>query len=701
MSENLQKEPVLDDWHQTLVEFGPALHAQEPRVTMDTSRQNVLRMPLQGADFVLRGNEKPETGWRAEDNVRQLFICESESNAEGDAVTAHRTAEAYADSRILEDAHQDFQGRVPRETRPINGGLLTTLRQLGDNGDFLDIYDVNSSQRVRVELPKGFQFGAVDLDGSDTLTQVIVPERPKGGPPEFIKLEDFVESNPGLVERRDGLIGVKHSQIDEEGRDTVSFADPETGVLKNLRLGPNKRFQQTKPGPNGELPRSIIVTYDALGNEVTRELAHSYISSKLNDEKQRPLVDQAREAVLAATGVVETGVEQTGDNVKSVVEARESAEREPGEIVSGIFANISKRIIVDAQKRTTKNILQRNPTTGLEETVTVQVDPNKILVEDYINRGKKTEAEVAGRTWQEISHQIAVKLGTQEVGDGTKQRGMDAILDHAALTERLIQEGRVSERTAKAFWASQSTIKGGLDGKHALLTRKENLVDLKTVNQIEYQQKVNEALEPFAGHVTHQESSTYLLVNNDKVGKRQVNDRLYVSLNPNADPGAAVQIWSDVIRDAGLSDSAYFKVPDGVRNSYEGLVLYRTEDIDDATFQKLVKEFDKRCPAEYRDNEQMPTGVEVADGMFLAPNPKDLNALLRYTTRVSNDDYKSVSYNEAMAAFSELAHRLAATEPDFKQSSSPHELGKAAEKYFAELVALAGIDFTDAAKLSN
>lgn len=322
--------PFLDDLH-----LNDALIAIDPVVSRIASGANILRVPQENASFDLARNERLETGIRGEDGRRDHFICEVSDGGQGEKVTAHRTVEAYTDLRILNDPERGFADRAPRETRPIKGGLLTSLRQYKEQGTFLDIYDVNSAQRVRMELPKGYQFGAVDLDGSNTLTQVVVPERPDVGAREFTPLEEFVARNPGLVERQDGLLGVKDSQIDSNGIDTVTFNNPNTGIPTDLRLPKNVRFQQTEAGPNGELPQGIIVTYDASGNIVSRESAHAYLSQSLVDSERKPLVEQAREAVKAA-GDSRTDKSMYNANVQQTIEAFEE-HGELGKALSEVY----------------------------------------------------------------------------------------------------------------------------------------------------------------------------------------------------------------------------------------------------------------------------------------------------------------------------------------------------------------------------
>ena len=86
----------------------------------------------------------------------------------------------------------------------------------------------------------------------------------------------------------------------------------------------------------------------------------------------------------------------------------------------------------------------------------------------------------------------------------------------------------------------------------------------------------------------------------------------------------------------------------------------------------------------------MPSAVNVDKGISRAPEPEQLNTLLRYRGK------DTVSYNELAAGLTELA--LSRASYDFvKQSLQPNQVtpkavAEAGKVYFVQFIKLAGLD---------
>lgn len=120
--------------------------------------------------------------------------------------------------------------------------------------------------------------------------------------------------------------------------------------------------------------------------------------------------------------------------------------------------------------------------------------------------------------------------------------------------------------------------------------------------------------------------------------------RCYISSDKTTDPSAVLYAWNESFQASPLRDSLYFKFAtsmnsykDGGKQRPDDIVIYKTDNIDDAQFKELLQDFQKRCnemspdllPS---DDKKMPVATQkIANGISIAGEPSYLNNYLRYT----------------------------------------------------------------------
>ena len=420
----------------------------------------------------------------------------------------------------------------------------------------------------------------------------------------------------------------------------VSYFDS-NGDHREMALADNEYFLMGPYGENGEPRQPYIRTTDAEGNVSDTPFADFATAKELMDNN---------------------------------AEQHETNEQPPAS--SDVFWGIYGRIAEATRTKTT---------------------PQE-FVADYFQKADRLTSAMKGKNAGSHRSNYLQKLANAGVEQGTFDRGSGIISEGIRHSEELINSGRISKETAGAFWESLPYIKNGLSLGYNALTRKKGYegIDFKALDQASYHSHVLEAVQSMPEGAVHEQKTGGFYHFNSKVGlDSDTTDRIYISTKPDADPGLVIKTWMDTLISQGLEESVYFKLPSAITNRYEGLVVYLTEANSPEQVSAMMHDFVERCDPGLLDDQKMPSGVELSPGIFAAPEPGDLNALLRYATR-RGEQFDTVSYNEFSAAMTELSLRLAARE--FSQQGippeqlKPRQLAEGAERYFAELMLLSGLD---------
>jgi len=267
------------------------------------------------------------------------------------------------------------------------------------------------------------------------------------------------------------------------------------------------------------------------------------------------------------------------------------------------------------------------------------------------------------------------------------KRVVSGFIDRAT---KMFRDGEADGLTIKLFFDRIQGFKHGLSlNYNDLVTKTDEPLPGKE-GQDRYATTVHRL---FAGKndVQEQDSGPFLHVN----GKRnsdsdtQTTERYYISPKLNGQPEEAVRIWTETLADMGLDEKLYYKVAEGMSRRFETVVAYASPETA-GEMEAAIQEFIRRCPPELMSDTTLPTGIEVAKGIATAPEPNELNTLLRYRGK------DTISYNQFACALTELALRRASY--DFMKQGikpeavTPKALSEAAKPYFVQFTALSGVD---------
>lgn len=130
---------------------------------------------------------------------------------------------------------------------------------------------------------------------------------------------------------------------------------------------------------------------------------------------------------------------------------------------------------------------------------------------------------------------------------------------------------------------------------------------------------------------------------NSKKPREKGGLRCYITADKTKDPGAVLYAWNESFQNSPLKDSLYFKFATPFENLLKNksrpddIVIYKTDNIDDGQFKKLLQDFQKRCnemspdilPS---DEKKMPaTTQKIANGISISGEPGYVNDYLKYT----------------------------------------------------------------------
>jgi len=268
------------------------------------------------------------------------------------------------------------------------------------------------------------------------------------------------------------------------------------------------------------------------------------------------------------------------------------------------------------------------------------------------------------------------------------QRARELTQTFLSRAAQMQRNGTADGLTIKLFLDRIGDIKHFAHGYNKVVAKNDESMPDKAASD-RYEEAIPQLLR---GHpdLVMQEDSPFVHVNSR--GTQPSDRRYYISPRLNGQPEAVVQIWTQTLQDLGLDGEVYYKVALGVARQYDLLLGYASGADSNAKMMQAIKEFGKRCPPELLSDTTLPTGIKIAHGVAIAPEPTELNTLLRYRGK------GKASYNQFVCGLSDLALRRASY--DFMQQGwQPEQIAKeqlaaAARPYFVQLTALSGIDPT-------
>ena len=362
------------------------------------------------------------------------------------------------------------------------------------------------------------------------------------------------------------------------------------------------------------------------------------------------------------------------------------------EVFSGVYNSFA-----DEAKQSAKRRVELVDSQG----VTVEVNPPLDFVQERFKAAQEKVEPLAGLAVRpsEVQDKFMeeAKVEAHKAYDGRPSgeavrleranRVVSSFIDRAG---DMFTQGETDGLTIKLFFDRLEGFKYGLSlGYNGLVTKKDEPMPGKEA-QADYHRAIQSTYGDKA-NVKEQENGSFLHVNGNRhlASGSPTTERIYISPKLNEQPGEVVKVWADTLQELGLDEKVYYKVAEGMSRRYDTVITYVTpETASDA--ERAVQEFVKRCPPELLSDTTMPSGIEVAKGVSRAPEPDELNTLLRYRGK------DTISYNEFACAITELALRRASYDfmirGDPAEQVTPKALSEAAQPFFVQFVKLSGLD---------
>ncbi|HSH18354.1 MAG TPA: hypothetical protein VK978_03145 [Candidatus Saccharimonadales bacterium] len=361
----------------------------------------------------------------------------------------------------------------------------------------------------------------------------------------------------------------------------------------------------------------------------------------------------------------------------------------------GVFAGVY-RTFVDEAKSSPKE--RRQFIDGQAAVITV--DNAREFVQKRFDEATATitpldrptpSSEISEKFMQEIRVEAQSVYAGNPLAAGIRMeragRVVAGFMDRAA---QMFEDGEADGLTIKVFFDRMQGFKYGLSLGYNRLVAKADEPIPDEDSQIAYAETVYAALAD-CPDIEEQDSGSFLHINAQRhlASGSDATERYYISPKLNGEPGRVVAAWADTLKDLGLDKKLYYKVAEGLAYRYDILTAYATPETA-TEMEQAVQAFSRRCPPDLLSDTAMPSGVEVSQGVAYAPEPHELNTLLRYRGK------RTVSYNEFVCAITELSLRRASYDfmgqggrPD---DVTPRMLSTAARPYFAQFVALSGLN---------
>jgi hypothetical protein len=250
--------------------------------------------------------------------------------------------------------------------------------------------------------------------------------------------------------------------------------------------------------------------------------------------------------------------------------------------------------------------------------------------------------------------------------------------------DRLIAERDVDARTARVFLLALPSLRR-LGDYDAVVRNHDGIAleDLVAANHV-YGRVVDRMWEQHEQHARRAFEGFYHF----NARPHAVGGRIYISAQLSAAPDRLVQAWHAALDATRTLGTVYFKVPVRLSRRFETIVVYQTRETRGEDLDALTA-FVRCCPADLLNERSMPTAVPVYRGIAIAPEPTEVNKVIRYM----GGDVK-VSYNQFIASASELAFELAYQDALAHAAVRPtfQSLKSSAGNYFDQMMQLANLD---------
>lgn len=312
-----------------------------------------------------------------------------------------------------------------------------------------------------------------------------------------------------------------------------------------------------------------------------------------------------------------------------------------------------------------------------------------------IQSGNLTNQSIYQEIWAKMGAYIMRYNGTSRF----EQKKQDVSAVYSKLTghiNELVKTGEVDSLTAKVFARYLERYKyiGGHHYNDIVRNNQELPDGIIQQKGPEYSGALERLVTEYGNNAKEQESGGFMHFNADRQ-TGEITARVYINPDLAQSPAQVLDAWHNALVQTGLEDKIYFKVPDGLQNRQEGIVVFLTDHTDPADVEKLLTTFSATCPPDLLSSVPMPSAVSVTRGITMAPELRNINTFLRYSGVEKEAGVpEQISYNEWVASSTQLAFELAYHEATASgvTTVTPKMLKEPAEKYFEKIVKLSGVN---------
>jgi len=307
--------------------------------------------------------------------------------------------------------------------------------------------------------------------------------------------------------------------------------------------------------------------------------------------------------------------------------------------------------------------------------------------------------KIGDKEGKDLVEDLRQKANTYKVFNPDAEELADQVFEDFRLnTLNLVQSKEVSLITAKMFLANFDNLNEMSDwnGFYESLVKTSDLSSPE--EDARYQDTAKKVFDKYPDNKKSQQGNSFYHFNGDSQRAGNSDIRLYICADVTKSPTDVVGYWWQALRETGLKDKLYFKVPTkinkGGKSRLDSIVIFPTKNISDEEIKSAIKAFSEKCPKELLNADGMPAAIKIEDGISIAAEPKYLNNLMKITYEQHYRNAGKLSYNSFVAGLTQLSLELAygKSEKDGSPATKPKELRDSAKKYFEQLLKLSNIN---------
>jgi hypothetical protein len=323
-----------------------------------------------------------------------------------------------------------------------------------------------------------------------------------------------------------------------------------------------------------------------------------------------------------------------------------------------------------------------------------------------------------------LSEEVHKRQYVEKLKDGIKEHilnplGKGITLKEAFSDFRAVLDAKLSKQKPENYEAAKKVVdtlfkkftghinrlleNGQVDIKAALIFMKElpRLSDIGSYSAMVHNHAIVEDSRYFHDKAAYEKFAAELgkgLTNKEEQGgwfhfnlnypSEGIKNRVYIGAAPGASQAEVIKAWQQALKNTGLQNDLYYKIPVMQEARQETIVIYEHMN-QSASLEKALKEFTRICPVHLLSKE-MPTTLTLKPGVFYAPEPANINSTLNF---YENGYKRKLSYNQLIGALMQLSHELGYYDVKMSgQMAKGSSIEAKTKKYFEQMLRLSGIN---------